>query len=184
MMRAQHDRDLMFRGERFEQIPHFTHNGRVETRGGLIEQQQPRIVDKGADQMEFAAHAAREGFKPMIRAILQTKTVQQRAAAGPHDRAVQAVQRAVIFKLLGQREIFVIAGVFGNQSDARAHGIGCFAHAKPININRSGCGREQAADDANGCGFSRPLGPNRPKISPGAMVSERSSTAKAPVLEG
>ena len=65
-------------------VPHPEPAARVETRGRLVEKQQPRPADQGAGQVEPPAHAARVRLDGPVGRVGQLEAFEQ--VVGTHPR--------------------------------------------------------------------------------------------------
>ncbi len=68
-----------------EDVIKLTGGGRVETGGGLIQQQQPRLAQQGLRQPQALAHAFGVGFDPAVGGLLQPDPLEQRSLGSGTD---------------------------------------------------------------------------------------------------
>ena len=109
---------------------------------------------------------AGEGVEPVAQAVREAQSLDQRPAALARGGGIEVVERAVIFELLGERQVLVIAGVFGEQADAAADGGGLIGDGEAIDPGLARGGADQATEHPHGGRLAGAVGPEQAKIWP------------------
>src|ERR1700733_3061005 len=88
------DQRLAARVERAEQLEHVLGGARVELAGGLVGEQQRRLVHQRARDRDALLLPARERGRPVVHAVAERDVAQR--ALGPRERLAAAAPRVVV----------------------------------------------------------------------------------------
>ena len=150
---------------------------RVDADGGLVEQQNLRAVHDAAGEVEAALHAAAEARHGFAGAVGKADEVEHFLDAVAKRGAVHPVRAAPVGEVLGGGEIVVERDVLGHHAERLACTASVGAVSCPMTETRPAVGFRSPQMQLMQVVLPAPLGPSRPKISPGWAVKERSSTA-------
>ncbi len=126
--REQHRLALL--GEPLQALPDEVAGLGIEARGGLVEDQQVRVVHQGPGEGQAPFHAAGQGVEAGVRPPVQAAEFQQLRDAGPHGRVRQAEVAAIDQEVLGNGEIRVQVVHLGHDAHPQARPAGFPRHSQ------------------------------------------------------
>ena len=135
---------------------------RIDADGGLVEQQNLRIVQQRSRQVEPAFHPATEGPDLVPGAVGEAHQSQRIGDRAFRSGAVQIVKRGEKDKVVERRQLVIQCHVLRNQADFSLDRVSIPAQGTACNEHLAGIGPQQASDDRNGSRFSRAVGPQQP----------------------
>ena len=137
-----------------DDVPHVLALGRVQTGGGLVEEDDGRPADQARGQIEPAAHAARVRLGHLAGGVGQVEPGQQLPGADLRLPAAQIQQLADHHQVLGAGEVFVDRGVLAGQADGVANLLRLADDVVPADPGGAGVGLQQGGQDADGGGLA------------------------------
>ena len=150
----------------------------VDAAPGLVQQQQRRLVQQHARDLDAAAHAAGILRRRLVGAIAQLHQRQRLVDAAGGERARQAVQRGAEAQVLARGQLQVQARLLEHDAEARAvRACRWSTTARPSSASVPACGGSRPASRRNAVVLPAPLGPSRPNSSPGATSKLTPSSA-------
>ena len=93
---------------------------RVDARGRLVEEQQRRVMDEGAGQLEPALHAARQGAGPSAADVPQVDQLEDLAGPAMAGPPQDPEQRGHEVDVLARRQVRVQGELLGHVADPLA----------------------------------------------------------------
>ena len=149
----QHRASLV--GEPAQQAAHPVDALRVETVGGLVEDQDLRVAQQSAGDAEALAHPERVVAQPAARLVRRQADEREHLVdAGARSADGDRSER----EGLATRAARVLGGCVEQGADLKG-GVGQVAVARPQDPGLSRGGRGQAAHDAHGGGLAGAVGP-------------------------
>ena len=127
----------------------------VETREGLVEDQQLGPVQHRDDELHLLGHALRELLDPLVPPRLDAEAFEPRAQPLRGVAAREALEACEEERLLADFHFFVESPLLGQVADA-ADVVGAYFAA--IEQHAPRVGRRDAVDDADERGLSRTVG--------------------------
>ena len=97
-------------------------------------------------------------MEAVVEAVAEAEAVDEGSGAVADGGAVEAIECAVVFEFFDEGEVFVVSGVFGDESDAGADGVGLCGDGESVDGCGAGGGSEQAAEHTYGGGFAGAVG--------------------------
>ena len=101
-----------------DDVPHVQPAARVETRGGLVEEQHLGMGDEAAGEVEPAAHPARVGLGDPVASVDQTELLQQLGSPLGRCLASELVEPAEHPQVLAAGQVLVDRGELAGKADA------------------------------------------------------------------
>ena len=171
VLRREDDRGAVAH-EVAEHLPEVVAAARVETGGGLVEEQHARVGDEARREVEAAAHAARERLHEPVATRRRGRAA--RAARRPGRRACclrEVVQATDHHEVLAGAHQPVDRGLLGRDPDALAHGERVArTTSSPATRRRALGGLRQRGEDADRRGLARAVVAEQPEDRAGGHV--------------
>ena len=144
---------------------------RVETDRRLVEEQHPRRVHQPAGDLQPAAHAAGVRLHAWLAALPEPDHLEDlRMRASVHVALGMPVQLGVEAQVLLGGEVHVERGVLEDEPDVAAHVEPLGTMSWPATTADPAVGSASVQSILMVVDLPAPLGPRKPKISPGADV--------------
>ena len=118
----------------------------IEADGGLVGQQQARLVQQGAGQFQAPALAAAELAHLLVGAVGEADAQQGLGDARPCTLRVEPLQGAEVTQVLPRRQIQVQGRLLEHHADVRQGAGTIVAEIAPENANAALATQEQARD--------------------------------------
>jgi len=147
---------------------------RVQAGGGLVQQQQARVVDQRARQRQAPLHAAGQLTRLGIGLVGEGGKLQQLGHTLVHHSALQAEVAAEYAQVLGAGEVWVQCVELGDHAQLRLDGQRIAGHQQRRGarlrreVHFATVRRRQAQAHADGGGLARPVGANDPETLAGS----------------
>ena len=138
-----------------DQVDDVAGGGRVEARGGLVEEQHLGVVQQRPGQGEALALAGREALHEVRRPGRPWRSARaaRRLGRGPRRGAMPRM-RAVELEVLGRGQPVVEPGVLGEHAGAAAHLVAVDAGVEPEHRRPAPVGSEHAVEQADRGGLA------------------------------
>src|SRR5438093_2740063 len=169
------------RGEPADDAPEQAPRGRVHARGRLVEEQDARVVKRGAPEAEALLLAAREHGDDPAGDLLELHPLERPSHAGG-ELALQPVDPAVEAQVLLDREVAIEPEGLRHVADDGLDPLGLAGDVDPADRGRPLGRREQAAQHADGRGLARAVGAEDAEDLAGGDV-ERDAVHRREVAE-
>ena len=169
------------RRQRRDLVPDPAQRLGIDAAPGLVEQQQRRLVQQDARDLDAPAHAARILRRGLVGALAQRHQRQRLVDARARQRARQTVERGAQPQVLARRSASDPGSAPGTRRPG-ARGSAVSAATDRPAVERQRPGVRAAAGPAsrrNAVVLPAPLGPSRPNSSPGATSKLTPSSACA-----
>src|SRR5690606_1065037 len=102
---------------------HGVTGARVQSGGGLVEEDDPRVADQGHGDVEAALHAAGVGGRGLLRRVREVELLQQLGGHAPALPAGQVVQVRHQQHVLLAGDQTVDGGELSGDADRGPHGL-------------------------------------------------------------
>ncbi|AOW89547.1 hypothetical protein BC342_26840 [Streptomyces olivaceus] len=157
---------------------------RVETGGGLVQEDHGGPRGQGARQVQAAAHTAGETPAGPVGRVGEREPVEQLAGAAPGRPAAHAVQPGDELEVLPRGQPLVDGGVLAGQADAGPYGLRRVADVVPGDRGPAAVRAQQRGQDAHRGGLARAVGAEQAEDAarrgPQVDARQRPAVAEAP----
>ena len=153
MRRPQHG-DAAFGAQADDELEEFAAAAGVETDGRFVHQENARLVQQRARELQAAAVAAAQLRGLVVRALGKAEPRQLLLDARLGDGARNAVQSGMEQQIAGDRELEVEGGLLKHDAEHRQSRHRIAPHVVPHDLDAAGIGHEQpgqAAETAWSC---------------------------------
>ena len=154
----------------------------VNADGGLVEQNQLRIVQQRAGNIQPAFHAAAEPLDPIVAAVFQPHERQRILGSMCKLLARQAVEAAEQLEIRPGRQLVVERQFLGHQPHASLQVIRVLMHGLPPKRHGTFIGSRESAHDGQRGGLAGPIRPQQAEGFTGTYL-ERHVIDGDPVAE-
>jgi hypothetical protein len=141
-----------------DEAPEGAAGGRVDARGGLVEEDEGRLVDEGAGEGEALADAAREVAGEDVLAVGEAGDVEGVGDAGLLSGAAQAVGAGEEGEVFDDLQVGVEREALGHVADGGLDAGGLAGDREAGDAGVAGARGQQAAEHADGGGLARAVG--------------------------
>jgi hypothetical protein len=148
-------------------VPDGAAEERVDARGGLVQDQQVRLVDEGRRELEATLHAPRQGTRPAASDRPQVDQREHRLLSSPAPEQDEPEQGRGEVDVLADREVRVQAEQLGHVADPLARPPPERVRLLPEHLDPALRGSQRAGDHADRRGLARPRRPDQPNDRPG-----------------
>ena len=131
-------------------LPQIAARARIESGGGLVEQQHRRMMQQSLGQFEPPLHASGKRLRFFLGAVGETDAAQHFADALLERGAAQAVKMADMRQVLFGRQLDVDALLLEDNADAAAHHGRLARHIVVHDQGASARGHHQGRENAEG----------------------------------
>jgi hypothetical protein len=131
---------------------------RVEPRGRLIEEDQPRRAEKGHRQVQPALHSARVRLGPTARCARKFEPLKQFVDDRLGATAIEVIQIGHQLQVLAAGVKLVDRRELPGHADRPTHLVGLRSYVVPRDTDLPGVGREQCGTDVDRCGLAGAVG--------------------------
>jgi len=139
-------------------VPHLVAAARVQTGGGLVEEQHARPVDQAGGEVEPAAHAPGAGLRRSAAGVGEAEPLQQVGGPGVRLRAAEPEQPADHHQVLPAGEVFVDRGVLAGEPDELPHPLRLAGDVVAGDPGGAGVGPQQGGQHPHGGGLAGAVG--------------------------
>ena len=150
-----------------EALPEVAAALRVHRTGGLVQEQQLRLVHQRGRQGQALALPAGERSGKAVGEVAQAVLLQQRRHPLAARCGRERVNLAHELEVLAYGEVLVEREALGHVADAPAQGLGVGWDRETQHVGLTGAGRQEPAQHANGGGLARSVGAEE-AVDPGA----------------
>ncbi len=148
--------------ERFEVVEDGVPALRIHAHGGLVEQQNLRIVQQRGGHVQAALHAAAEAVDLVLGPVGQAHQLEH-APHGPLQLgAAQIIERAEQRQVVARGELLVQPDILGRQADLPLQRVGVAVKPPPADQDFARIRAQQPRDYGNGGGLSGAIGAQQP----------------------
>ncbi len=148
-------------------LPHQVARLRVEPGGGLVEQQQPGIVDERARQRQPPLHAAREFARLGLRLVREGGKFEQRRYTRRQRGRIEAEVAPENAQVFGAGEVGVERVELTHHAHLRLDSLRLLRHGQAKGLDAAAVGVCEAEADAQGGGLAGAVGANQPQALAG-----------------
>ncbi len=153
-----------------DDVPQAAAAARVQSGGGLVEEEQARVADQAHRQVEAAAHAPGVGGGRFAGGVGQGEPLQQVGGAPAPGAAAQPVQVGHQAQVLLAGEQAVDRGVLAGDADLRAHRVGLADRVVAEDAHPAAVGADERGEDLDHSGLSGAVGAQQGEDGPGGDV--------------
>jgi hypothetical protein len=157
VLRGEEDGDAVIGDQGADDLPHGAAAARVESGGGLVEEDDARVSHQRHGEVQLAPHAAGEGDDGLGGRLAQLEAAQQLGGPPAALSARQVVQvRHEDEVLLGGEQVVHRRELAGD-ADRGAHALAVAGQVVPGDPGLAGVGRDEGGEDLHGGGLARPV---------------------------
>jgi len=152
--------------ELFQSLPHLVAGLGIKPRGGLIEDQQLRVVDEGTGQNQPTYHAARELSDLTLPAVLEGHKFQESLRSLPRLSFGDIEIAGEELQVLRHGEVWVQVVLLLADADAGFNGTELLGNHELEDPEIAPCHGGEAVDHADGGGLAGAIGPQDAEALP------------------
>ena len=159
--------------QQLQALPHQVAGLGVEAGGGLVEQQQARVIDQRTRQAEPALHTARQLARLGFGLVRERGKLQQGRNTSPNLGVFHAKVAAINQQVFGAVEIWVQCVHLADHAQLRFDRQRIAGHLPAQRLDRAAIGHRQPQAHANGGGLASAVGANHAQAFAGGNVKRQ-----------
>lgn len=131
---------------------------RIEPGGGLVEEEQARVVHQRLRKIEALAHPSREGAGPALGHVGEVDDLEQLVGFGRRRSGGEPVEPTLEHEVLVAGEVVIDAHALSGVADPMASLLRLLRHVDAVHHHPARRGSQQGHPDADGGGLPRSVG--------------------------